>query len=44
MLGFILIFAWREITRTLINIAYAPGEIRIENLTNKNPEYFSFGP
>jgi hypothetical protein len=44
ILGFILIAAWREITRTLNNIAYAPGEIRNGNLTNTNPEYFSFGP
>jgi len=44
MLGFILIFVWRKITRTLINIAYARAEIRNENITNTNPELFSFGP
>jgi len=44
MLGFILIFAWKGITGTLINIVYAPGEFRNENLTTISLEYFSFGP
>jgi hypothetical protein len=44
MLGFIPIFAWREITRTLINIAYAPAQNRNENLRNTIPENFSFEP
>jgi hypothetical protein len=44
MLGFVLIFAWREITRTFINIAYAQGEFRNKNRMNTSPECFSFGP
>jgi hypothetical protein len=43
MLGFILIFAWRKNTRTLNNRACVSEEIRNENLTNTNPEHFSFG-